>query len=99
MFYVFCGVPVATAPCQGWWAGRDNAALTEPVSSPENCLKSAQNPTCQVHAVLACALLRKPIFESKDNLLCFRFINILPKTDSSCTIIKGYHTSAPKKFF
>ena len=45
---------------EGWWAGRDNAALPEPTSSHANCLKTRRLPPRQprrspgdrVHAVL-----------------------------------------------
>ncbi|HEX9331779.1 MAG TPA: hypothetical protein VF896_07825, partial [Anaerolineales bacterium] len=50
------------APAGYWWAGRGNAALTEPTSSHVNCLKTrtAKRPTSvavapwrhRVHAVL-----------------------------------------------
>jgi hypothetical protein len=38
------GVPVAKHPDEGWWAGREDAALTEPTSSHETCLKTRRLP-------------------------------------------------------
>ena len=35
-----------------WWAGRGNAALTEPTSSHKNRLKTRRIPTSRVHAGL-----------------------------------------------
>ena len=40
-------------PLQGyWWAGRENAILTEPTPSREKCLKTRRIPTCLLHPVL-----------------------------------------------
>jgi len=36
---------------EGWWAGRDDASMTEPTSSQENA-QNAAHPTSRVHAVL-----------------------------------------------
>jgi len=33
-----------TAGVTRWWAGRDNATLTEPTSSHTNCLKTRRLP-------------------------------------------------------
>ena len=41
-----------TACVTRWWAGRDNAILTESTSSHATCLKNVQTPTSRVHAVL-----------------------------------------------
>src|SRR5512132_2455079 len=37
-------LPVAEHPDEGWWAGQDDAALTESTSSHTNCLKTRRLP-------------------------------------------------------
>ena len=63
------------APLGGtrWWVGRENAALTEPALSHENCLKNAATPTGRVHAVLARHLVFRCIKGQAGNL-CMNII-------------------------
>src|SRR5688572_32726790 len=41
---LFMGYPSRSIPTGGWWAGQDNAILTEPTSSHENGPKTRRVP-------------------------------------------------------
>jgi hypothetical protein len=42
-----CGMKCEGVRANRWWAGRDNASLTEPTSSQETCLKTRREASHQ----------------------------------------------------
>src|SRR6266498_4015159 len=73
-----------TACVTRWWVGRDNAILTEPTPSHENCLKTRRLPPvgctlcwaalvdfdllCSFRTFVACSVRLRPLAEPRQSL-------------------------------